>query len=380
MAKILYITPGCFDKGGISRYNRYQIKSFRELYGEENVKVLSLLGPDEGDFETAFSVNWHGSGNNAKSRIILLLKVFCILLFFRPQVCWIAHVNFSGIMHFLCKLLPVKVVSVLNVYGLEVWSGLSKDAAWGLKQVDYVVSDCHYTARYVEENNFRKENTTEVIWDCVDLNQFRYNENVNLNLVAQKYSLPNPENNQLIVSLGRIAKAAKHKGYDRLIKTFKGVSPSYPNAKLVLAGKGDWVEELKALIAELGLTDQVYFTGPVDEEDMASIYQMAYVFSLVSDRGKGRGEGIPLTPLEAMACRVPIMVGNQDGSQEAIFENSNGYLLDPFDLDKHAQAIMDLLNDSNLRNKKAFEAERIARNVFSYDGFKEKHFEFVESL
>ena len=43
--KILYLTPGCFDKGGISRYNRYQIQALRMLAGAENVFVFSLLGP-----------------------------------------------------------------------------------------------------------------------------------------------------------------------------------------------------------------------------------------------------------------------------------------------------------------------------------------------
>ena len=59
--KILYITPGCFDKGGISRYNRYQITACRELFGKENVKVFSLLGPSDDDFEDPFSVEWHGT-------------------------------------------------------------------------------------------------------------------------------------------------------------------------------------------------------------------------------------------------------------------------------------------------------------------------------
>ena len=54
----------------------------------------------------------------------------------------------------------------------------------------------------------------------------------------------------------------------------------------------------------------------VHEDDLPKFYRASRIFTLVSDRGKGRGEGIPLTPLEAMACGSPIIVGNQDGSQE----------------------------------------------------------------
>ena len=42
--RILYLTPGCFDKGGISRYSRYQIECLREIHGEAAVTVQSLLG------------------------------------------------------------------------------------------------------------------------------------------------------------------------------------------------------------------------------------------------------------------------------------------------------------------------------------------------
>ena len=49
---------------------------------------------------------------------------------------------------------------------------------------------------------------------------------------------------------------------------------------------------------------------------MAHLYSLPDVFSLVSEVGKGMGEGIPLTPLEAMACGTPIIVGDEDGSKQ----------------------------------------------------------------
>ena len=67
--KILYLSPGCFDKGGISRYNRYQITALREILGDKNVKVFSLLPPQEGDFEDHFEVSWHAWGISKLSKI-----------------------------------------------------------------------------------------------------------------------------------------------------------------------------------------------------------------------------------------------------------------------------------------------------------------------
>ncbi len=59
-ARVLYLTPGCFDKGGVSRYSRYQIRCLRDWLGDDNVRVLSLMGPDEHSLETPMDVWWHG--------------------------------------------------------------------------------------------------------------------------------------------------------------------------------------------------------------------------------------------------------------------------------------------------------------------------------
>ncbi|MBS1680693.1 MAG: glycosyltransferase family 4 protein [Bacteroidetes bacterium] len=372
--KIIYLTPGCFDKGGISRYNRYQITALRELKGSHNVKVCSLHGRKPDDFEEPFDVDFAGGGIGAISKIRFVLFVVKNFFFWQPDIIWIGHVNLSGMAYLLSRISGVRVV--LNTYGLEVWSGLTKDAAYGLRKAHYVISDCHFTARYLEDEQWRSRNSVVVIWDCVDLKRFFPAEASKEALT--KYGIPDPIRHQLIVTLGRMAKVAAHKGYDRLIRTFAKIHQKFPVARLVLAGKGDWMEELKLLVDNVGLTSKVTFTGMVDEKHLVDIYRSAYVFSLVSDRGKGRGEGIPLTPLEAMACGAPVIVGNQDGSQEAVTEELNGFVIDPFDLEAHATRLSALLADRHLRQEKSLGAIQRVHNEFAYEGFREKHKLFLQ--
>lgn len=367
--KILYLTPGCFDKGGISRYSRYQITALRELFGADNIKVLSLLGPTKQSFEDDFQVAWHGSGNSFSDKVKFTLTAIKEAIFWRPEVVHTAHINFSGMAHYVAKLCGAK--TILNTYGLEVWSGLSRDAALGLKKSDVVMSDCHYTANYLEDNHLRPKKSVEVIWDCVDLKRFSkgdYHPSV-----AQKYNIPSPTEHFIIMSLGRLSKTAAHKGYDRLIKVFSEVSKKYVHARLVIAGKGDNRPFLENLVEQYGLQDKVVFTGMVAEEDLVDLYRMADIFSLVSDRGKGRGEGIPLTPLEAMACATPVIVGNHDGSQEAVDNDRNGSIIDPFDFEKHAAVLSELIENPTLVQQKKEAAIKVCHERFSYQGFKEKH-------
>ena len=270
----------------------------------------------------------------------------------------------------VAKLIGAK--TVLNVYGLELWSGLSKDSSFGLKKVDAIISDCQNTKNYLVTNNLRNERDITVIWDCVDLDKFKPYEG-DIEKIKSKYAIDN-KSKKIILTLGRIAREAKHKGYHRLIEMFAMLDQG--KFYLVLAGKGNMVEDLKEIVKQKNISSNVCFTGMIDEADMAAIYSIPDVFSLVSEVGIGMGEGIPLTPLEAMACGTPIVVGNQDGSSEAIVENKNGLVIDSFDLEAHKLAI-EKLTDINHSKTYAEQARKVAVAVFSYNRFIKEHRSFV---
>lgn len=374
--KILFITPGCFDKGGISRYNRYQIRALNELYGPKQVRVLSLAGPEPNSFEEPIDVYWHGNSSFFISKILLVWQMCMAIIFSRVDVIHVAHVNLSGIAVMLGKLFGKKVL--LNVYGLEVWSGLSWDATFGLRKCQKIISDCHNTADYLKRHH-RALPEIEVIWDCVDLEKFRETKSKEAELVT-RYNLPDRKLNFIVLTLGRMNPGTDYKGYSRLMDVIHQVVPQIPNIALVYAGAGSLVEVLTEKAKRLGLTERVCFTGPVREQDLPGIYSYAHVFSLVTQSGKNMGEGIPLTPLEAMACGKPILVGNQDGSREAVFDDQNGFVIDPLDLPSHAKKIVLLASDPGLHSRMSSKAVEIAHQHFNYLVFKAAHQKVYQEL
>jgi len=349
---VLYLSPGCFDKGGISRYNRYQIGALRDLLGTAAVRVFSIRGPAEGDFETPFEVTGSAGGRDPErgatraQKAALVARVAADALARRPRVIVAAHVHLSSLALALARAVGAR--AVLDVYGLEVWSGLRPHAAWGLRASDLVIADCHFTAAYLAEARLRPAGApVEVLWDCVDTERFR--PGPPRPEVVRRYGIPDPERHVNVLTLGRIAPEAAHKGYDRLLEAFCRAAPAAPALRLVYAGKGALVPELRRLAAARGVADRVVFTGMVHEDDLADVYRAAHVFSLVSDRGPRRGEGIPLTPLEAAACGTPILVGDQDGSQEAAVDGETGFVLDPFAPAAHCDRLIRLASDPGAR-------------------------------
>lgn len=376
--RLLFLTPGCFDKGGISRYSRYQIEALRQILGTESVRVLSLLGPGEDSFEAPFAVDWHGPSAGRPSlmdRAAFSARAAAIAAAWRPHVVHAAHVNFGPLVTRVARLCGGQ--TLLNVYGLEIWSGLSPARRQHMATMDEVISDCHFTAEYVIEDRLHATAPT-VIWDPVDLE--RFSPAPAPAAVLAKYGVPDPQRHKMVLSLGRLAKAASHKGFDRLIEVVAGIAGDLPELRLVIAGRGDDRARLEAICSAQSISDRVVFTGAVDEADLPDLYRCAHVFSLVSDRGHGRGEGIPLTPLEAMACGAPITVGDEDGSREAVVADRNGFVVSPRDPTAHALALRRLLTDSALQQRMAREARAVAQEHFSFNGFVAKHRQLLEEL
>jgi phosphatidylinositol alpha-1,6-mannosyltransferase len=330
------------------------------------------LGPSDNDFEDPFSVEWHGTSANAKSKMGLALQVLKTTLQWKPDLILCAHVNLSGLAYLASRLCGAQ--SVLNAYGLEIWSPLSRDASWGLRNVKYVISDCHNTAAWLVNKMARKEESIKVIWDCIDLGKFKP-QPVEA-IVMRKYKIPDPQEYFTILSLGRLSLPdALYKGYDRLLNVFANLAFKYDRLRLIIAGRGNYVEHLKKTAREKGIESKVLFTGSVDEGDLAAVYNSCRIFSLITDAGEGKGEGIPLTPLEAMACGKPVLVGNQDGSREAIIGN-NGFAMDPFDLKAHQRAIVYYMENPEALQSHSDKAFEVAHNYFSYEHFRQKHEQF----
>lgn len=368
---ILYLAPGVFDKGGISRYCRYQIRALREIVGAGAVSVLSLAPPDAHSFEDPFAVDFASLGPTRAGKSLFTAAATLAAIGSRPRVIWCAHVGIAPLAVGLARALGA--TSVLNVYGMEVWTDLNRLRAAALRAADWVVSDCHNTRDHLVAHTLRAPERMVVHWDCVDLTRFSPGDPGD---VLARHGVPGGFDGTTLLTLGRLSPAARYKGYDRLIEVLARVPASAP-ARVIIAGDGPIRGELSALAARRGVAERVFFTGSIREDDLPAVYRACEVFSLVTHAGPGAGEGIPLTPLEAAACGKPILVGDQDGSREAAEDGVSGFVLPPFDLEAMTARVVQLAGDPALRSRMGAAArERIVRE-HGYERFRERVREFV---
>ncbi len=374
--KILYLAVGVFDKGGISRYCRYQIRALREAAGESNVRVLSLLGPSENSFEEEFMVDETFGGFGIMPETAFLSAGLRTALREHPQVIWSSHVRFVLNGLFARRLANARLA--VNVYGEEAWSGrllpLQKRI---LPRAEMVVSDCEFTADFVASDYNIDRSRISVVWDCVDLDRFE--PRPRSAAMLREFGLPDGSGTRYVMTLGRIEARSRYKGYDRLLDAVAAMG-NRPEVALIYAGSGDDVDRLRRRADELGLRGRVFFLGSIPESRLCEAYNLCDVFVLVSDRGPGRGEGIPLTPLEAAACGKPIIVGDEDGSREAVVDGINGFCVSPRDPHALRKSLEAILSDDNLRMRMGCAARARIVSEFSYPIFRSKTERVLERL
>jgi len=124
------------------------------------------------------------------------------------------------------------------------------------------------------------------------------------------------------VVMGSVARLHPVKRHHVLVEVVAHLRRSIPELTLVLVGDGPERAALMALARDLGVADAVHLLGV--RRDVQHILPAFDVFCLTSWR-----EGIPLTLLEAMAARVPVVATTAGGIPEAVRAEVDGLLITP---------------------------------------------------
>ncbi|MGC3978518.1 MAG: glycosyltransferase family 4 protein [Paludibacteraceae bacterium] len=149
------------------------------------------------------------------------------------------------------------------------------------------------------------------------------------------------------------------KGYNRLIEAFSKVAHLHKNWQLVFAGNGE-IDNGQRLAIKLNIESQVKFLGWVSGNHKEDIFQQASVYCLPS-----WGEGFPMGVLDAMAYGIPVVTTPVGGIPDLIEDGVNGFIFDPYDTERLAAKLSELISSSELRNRLSKDADSLVNNEFN---------------
>jgi glycosyltransferase involved in cell wall biosynthesis len=141
---------------------------------------------------------------------------------------------------------------------------------------------------------------------------------------------------------GTVARLHPQKSLDTLINAFLIFQKKFNNSKLLIVGEGHLEIKLKEQVRELGLLNNVIFTGKRD--DIPQLYQLMDIFVLSSIY-----EGLGLVLLEAMCAKIPI-IGTDAGAIPDIILKS-GIIVPAKNINELSKAMIDIFKNDAKRNE-----------------------------
>jgi mannosyltransferase len=164
------------------------------------------------------------------------------------------------------------------------------------------------------------------------------------------------------VILGCFGRVRAQKGVDLLVAAALDLLPSRPDVQIIFTGRvteehRGFHADLMAQLTAAGLADRVRFLGELPWEDVVRHYQALDLFV-----APARWEGFGLTPLEAMACGVPV-VAARVGAFEALIRPEVGALVPAGDAPALTEALRGWIDDRpRLASARALARDHVATN------------------
>jgi glycogen(starch) synthase len=186
----------------------------------------------------------------------------------------------------------------------------------------------------------------------------------------RKYAM---DNEKIILFMGRLV---YEKGIQTLIAAMPKILNHYHDAKLLIAGKGGMIDELRNQVNYLGLGNKVYFTGYLGSKDVQRMYKCADVSVFPSTY-----EPFGIVALEAMLSGTPIVVSDVGGLNEIVDHGVNGMKSYAGNANSLADSILTLLFDQKLCDTVTKNAVSKVKDEYNWTKItKNTHFAYEKAI
>lgn len=308
----LFLFIEIFEReGGIQSFVK---DIFRCYVGSDRPTDVFLLRDGKGDNSFAAPLRFHYFKTRSPrwGRLKFTLAFLLYLLQRRPERVFCGHVYLAPLVWCCCK--PLGIPYTVMTHGKEVWSPLPALQRIALQQASQIWTVSRYSRDRSAAANQLDASKIQLLPCSVDGDQFM--PAAKSPQLVEQYGL---ENAQVIMAVARLWSGDIYKGVDVTIRALPQIAEAVPNIKYLVIGRGDDQPRLAQLAADLGVADRVVFAGFVPTEALADHYRLADAYVMPSQEGFG------IVYLEAMACGVPVLSGDADGSADPLQDGELGW-------------------------------------------------------
>ncbi|MBM3309158.1 MAG: glycosyltransferase family 4 protein [Candidatus Altiarchaeales archaeon] len=168
-----------------------------------------------------------------------------------------------------------------------------------------------------------------------------------------------------------VSRLAREKGLDTLIRACSQIECNF---KLLIAGFGPELENLRQLSKNAGVSDRVEFLGFVGHEKLPELYSQADVFVQPSMR-----DPFPHTILEALACGRPVISSDVSGGLDDVVAKEVGLRFQPGNVSQ-LKDCLDKMADKTFRNSIAKNCRKFAVEKFGWERIAGEYIKVYEKV
>lgn len=300
--------------------------------------AVSELGPVQlaGKLDQNGSWNglplWGSGGITESARAAhFAARLLTSAVFRRPPLVISTHVNFGPVAYALHQALGIPYVLV--AHGIDVSPHMSATRLRALRAAEALWSVSRWTRDRLLACRVAAQKI-QIIPNTVSEEVFGLGKP--RGDLRTRYSIK--ENEKVILTVARLERGEGYKGCDKVLQALPAVRQAVGPLRYLIVGRGDDTARLRSLGMELGIERFVTFCGFVSDSELPDHYRMADVFAMPSS-----GEGFGVVFLEAMACGIPVLGGDRDGTTDALADGELGLLVDPDLIEAVAAGLINLL-------------------------------------
>ena len=304
-----------FGHGGIAQYNRDFIRACLGSSNYVSMVSLTRLAARSSEPFPSRLTEIPCPGN----KVLYLLRSLYHVYRIKPSLIICGHLNLLPVAAILKRLAKVPIIAEL--YGVEAWNITRPSIKRNLSSVKLFLSISRFTKAKFSATATIQQERIRVLPNCIDTRRFRID--VTKEFLRQKHGIGN---NKVLLTVGRLVGSEAQKGHDRILSALRDLISEFGDFIYIIIGDGDDRERLETMTRSYGLTENVRFLGKTDQRTLVEHYHLADGFAMPSLQ-----EGFGFVFLEALACGLPVLAGNQDGSVDALQDGALGILVNPND-------------------------------------------------
>ncbi|MBY6083215.1 glycosyltransferase family 4 protein [Ruegeria arenilitoris] len=264
---------------------------------------------------------------------------------------WHARRNTEMLLGLILRdLLRLRLKLLFTSASQRAHTGYTK---WLIGKMDAVVATSRKTAGYLERD-------AQVIMHGINLQDFTP--------PADKAGLRTQMGLPDGLLLGCYGRIRHQKGTDAFVDAMIDLCGQVPDVHGIVMGRATekhsaFLTELKDKVAQAGLFDRILFKPEVTVDKIAQWYQVLDLFIAPQ-----RWEGFGLTPLEAMACGVPVVATDVGAFSEIVTDPTLGRVVPPGDIPALAAAAAEMLADRDSLTRAGQAARAHVERNFDING------------